>query len=148
MSLALKTESVRIVEVGPRDGLQNIGTIVPTLTKIDFINRLRGAGLGTIELTSIVSPRAIPQLSDCGTLLSDAGIKKLIRDTSLRTPVLIPNLKGLDVAIKQNVREIAVFVSASEGFSRANIQCSVQQGLDRAREVAESARNHGIAVRG
>lgn len=143
-----KSASVRIVEVGPRDGLQNIKTIVPLPTKLELIKRLQSVGLQTIEITSVVSPRAIPQLSDCRTLLSDPGVQALFRDDRIRAPVLIPNLKGLDTALKQNVREVAVFVSASEGFSRANINCSVQQGLDRAKEVAATARKNGLAVRG
>lgn len=144
MSLA----SVRIVEVGPRDGLQNIDTTVPLSTKLELIKKLHHTGLNTIELTSVVSPRAIPQLADCQALLSDTGIQRLLEDKRLRLPVLIPNLKGLQIAIQHHVQEIAVFVSASEGFSRANINCSVQQGLDRAKEVAKRAQNHGIAVRG
>ncbi|GIZ37479.1 hypothetical protein CKM354_000092400 [Cercospora kikuchii] len=106
------------------------------------------AGLQQIEVTSVVSPRAVPQLADCETILANAGVQKLLSSPHLRTPVLIPNLKGLDVALRHNVKEIAVFVSASEGFSRANIRCSVQEGLLRAREVAEKARANGLDVRG
>jgi hydroxymethylglutaryl-CoA lyase len=148
MSQPTQTRPVRIVEVGPRDGLQNVKQVVPTAIKIDLINRLHDAGLQTVELTSVVSPRAIPQLSDCRTLLADGGVQRLLGDARLRLPVLVANMKGLEVALKQNVREVAVFVSATQGFSKANINCSVQQGLDRAREVAESARKNGLAVRG
>ncbi len=143
-----KPNHVRIVEVGPRDGLQNIKTIVPLETKLELIKRLRNTGLETIEITSVVSPRAIPQFSDCRLVLAHPHVQSLIQHTRVRAPVLIPNVKGLDIALKQNVREVAVFVSASEGFSKANINCSVQQGLDRAKEVAEIARKHGLAVRG
>jgi hydroxymethylglutaryl-CoA lyase len=140
--------SVRIVEVGPRDGLQNVKAKIPTTTKLALIHKLRAAGLQNIEITSVVSPRAVPQLADCKDVLADSRIQGLMTDSTLRTPVLIPNLKGLDIATRHNVKEVAVFVSAAEGFSQANIRCSVQEGLDRARQVAEKARSHGIAVRG
>jgi hydroxymethylglutaryl-CoA lyase len=140
--------SVRIVEVGPRDGLQNVKAKIPTTTKLALIHKLRAAGLQNIEITSVVSPRAVPQLADCKDVLADSRIQGLMTDSTLRTPVLIPNLKGLDIAMSHNVKEVAVFVSAAEGFSQANIRCSVQEGLDRARQVAEKARSHGIAVRG
>jgi hydroxymethylglutaryl-CoA lyase len=140
--------NVRIVEVGPRDGLQNVKTKIPTTTKLALIHKLRAAGLQNIEITSVVSPQAVPQLADCKDVLADARIQGLMADSTLRTPVLIPNLRGLDVAIRHNVKEVAVFVSAAEGFSQANIRCSVQEGIDRARQVAEKARSHGIAVRG
>lgn len=143
-----QNSSVRIVEVGPRDGLQNVKTVIPTTVKLALIKKLRDAGLQTIELTSVVSPRAVPQLADCRDVLANAEIRTLVRDKELRMPVLIPNLKGLGLALEHGVREVAVFVSASEGFSKANINCTVQQGLDRARQVAEKAREHGLAVRG
>lgn len=140
--------SVRIVEVGPRDGLQNVKYKIPTATKLALFHKLRAAGLQNIEITSVVSPQAVPQLADCKDVLADSRIQGLMTDSKLRTPVLIPNLKGLDIAMRHNVKEVAVFVSAAEGFSQANIRCSVQEGLDRARQVAEKARSHGIAVRG
>jgi hydroxymethylglutaryl-CoA lyase len=140
--------NVRIVEVGPRDGLQNVKSKIPTATKLSLIHKLRAAGLQNIEITSVVSPQAVPQLADCKDVLADSRIQGLMTDSILRTPVLIPNLKGLDIAMRHNVKEVAVFVSAAEGFSRANIRCSVQEGIDRARQVAEKARSHGIAVRG
>jgi hydroxymethylglutaryl-CoA lyase len=140
--------NVRIVEVGPRDGLQNVKSKIPTATKLALIHKLRAAGLQNIEITSVVSPQAVPQLADCKDVLADSRIQGLMADSALRTPVLIPNLKGLDIAMRHNVKEVAVFVSAAEGFSQANIRCSVQEGLDRARQVAEKARSHGIAVRG
>ncbi|KAL6245499.1 putative secondary metabolism biosynthetic enzyme [Rhinocladiella similis] len=144
------TNAVRIVEVGPRDGLQNVKRTIPLATKLELISRLRQTGLRTIEVTSVVSPRAIPQLADCRAVLADRGIQKLIqeRDSSLRLPVLIPNLKGLEIALHNGVREVAVFVSATEGFSKANINATVDQGLARARQVAEKATSAGLAVRG
>lgn len=141
--------SVRIVEVGPRDGLQNIRNNVPTPVKLELINRLEQTGLCIIELTSVVSPKAIPQLADCQSVLSSKPVQKLLTEkTHLRLPVLIPNTKGLDIALKYGVKEVAVFISATEGFSKANINCTVQQGIDRARAVATKARSAGVAVRG
>lgn len=147
-SAASVAEPVRVVEVGPRDGLQNVAATIPTKTKIELIGRLCDIGLQTVELTSIVSPRAIPQLADCRTLLADPSIKSLLERNQWRLPVLIPNVKGLDIALQHNVKEIAVFVSATEGFSKANLNCSVQEGLNRARRVAEKARSRGLSVRG
>lgn len=142
------TNHVRIVEVGPRDGLQNVNTVIPTQTKLALIERLHETGLQTIEITSIVSPRAIPQLADCRDVLKDSRVQTLIQVPNIHLPVLIPNLKGLTIAKQHTVKEVAVFVSASEGFSRANIKCSVQEGLDRAEAVAVAARKDGMLVRG
>jgi len=131
--------AVRIVEVGPRDGLQNIRDLVPTKTKLELIQRLQETGLSTIELTSIVSPRAIPQLKDCRDVLQNKDVQQALQNSELRMPVLIPNEKGLEIAIQHGVREIAVFVSATEGFSKANINCTVQEGLERAKRVISLA---------
>ncbi|KAE8131567.1 hypothetical protein BDV38DRAFT_275832 [Aspergillus pseudotamarii] len=140
--------AVRIVEVGPRDGLQNIKDHVPTSVKIELIRRLRGTGLRTIELTSVVSPRAVPQLSDCRDVLRMEDIETLHKEPNVRLPVLVPNMKGLDIALEYDVREVAVFISATEGFSKANINCTVEEGLERARNIAEKATSRGLAVRG
>ncbi|EED14079.1 3-hydroxymethyl-3-methylglutaryl-Coenzyme A lyase [Talaromyces stipitatus ATCC 10500] len=142
---------VRIVEVGPRDGLQSIQDTVPTETKIELIQRLRQAGLRSIELTSVVSPRKIPQLADCQEVLANPAIKRLIEDPEklgLQLPVLTPNLKGLEIALSRGVKEVAVFISATERFSQANINCSIEGGLERARAVARKAIQAGVAVRG
>lgn len=149
-NMTIQNHKVRIVEVGPRDGLQNIRDKVPTPTKLELIRRLRDAGLRTIELTSVVSPRAIPQLADCREVLGHSSVKALLQDghASLRLPVLVPNVKGLDIAVQHGVKEVAVFISATEGFSRANINCSVEQGIARAREVSGLARKSNVAVRG
>ncbi|KAH7399065.1 3-hydroxy-3-methylglutaryl-coenzyme A lyase/3-methylglutaconyl-coenzyme A hydratase [Phaeosphaeria sp. MPI-PUGE-AT-0046c] len=141
-------QNVRIIEVGPRDGLQNIAKAVPTATKIEFIERLRAVGLRTIEATSAVSPKAIPQLADNQTLLSNSSIQRLIAEPSTRVPVLVPNVRGLELAIKHGVKEVAVFVSATEGFSKANTNCTVEEGLRRAGEVAARAIKAGLQVRG
>lgn len=147
--------AVRIVEVGPRDGLQNIRELVPTQIKLELIRRLQETGLSTIELTSVVSPRAIPQLKDCRDVLRDVNVQRALQNPQLRMPVLIPNEKGLKIAIEHGVREIAVFVSATEGFSKANINCTVQEGIERAKRVISLASASGgptgeskIAVRG
>ncbi|KAH9235779.1 hypothetical protein K456DRAFT_1748405 [Colletotrichum gloeosporioides 23] len=132
--------SVRIVEVGPRDGLQNVKSPIDTGNKLVLIERLRQAGLKNIEITSVVSPKAIPQLADCRQVLSSGLIGEWLRSSSdLRLPVLVPNTKGLQIALDHGVREVAVFVSATEGFSRANINCSVDEGIQRAHQVATKA---------
>lgn len=128
-------QTVRIVEVSPRDGLQNHPGLLPTATKLSLIKRLQSAGLKTLELTSLVSARSIPQLADASVLLADPGVQAMLCDPSLRTPVLVPNLRGLQTALRAGVREIALFVSATEGFSRANIRCSVDEAIRRAEEV-------------
>ncbi|KAJ9657416.1 hypothetical protein H2198_004291 [Neophaeococcomyces mojaviensis] len=140
--------SVRIVEVGPRDGLQNVKFPIPTPTKLELVDRLHKTGLTSIEITSVVSPKAIPQLADCRQVLGNERIKSLMSDSTLRLPVLIPNVKGLDIAIASGVREVAVFVSATEGFSKANINATVDEGVARARLVAQKARATTLSVRG
>lgn len=140
--------AVRIVEVGPRDGLQNIRQAINSATKLELIRRLCDAGLQTIELTSFVSPRAIPQLADAQTVVQTPDIQTLLTNPSLRLPVLVPNLKGLDRALQNNIKEVAVFISATEGFSKANINCTVDEGLERARQVASKAVSAGLWVRG
>lgn len=154
IEMVQQSPSVRIVEVGPRDGLQNIRDSVPTQTKLELIRRLQATGLSTIELTSVVSPRAVPQLKDCREVLQDEEVKTFLQNPRLRLPVLVPNEKGLKIAIEHGVREVAVFVSATEGFSKANINCTVQEGLERAKRVAalalatKEAGESQIAVRG
>ena len=115
--------------------------------KLKLIKRLEETGLGTIELTSVVSPRRIPQLADCRDVLGDEGIRRM-GGKDLRLPVLVPTAKGLDVAIEYGVKEVAVFISATEGFSKANINCSVEQGIERARDVVSLALKSNTVVRG
>lgn len=148
IEMQIPSDTVRIVEVGPRDGLQNIQKPIPTQAKLELIRRLIDTGLRTVELTSVVSPKAIPQLADCRQVLQDVDVKRLLDRKNIRLPALVPNLKGLNIAIQQGVREIAVFVSATEGFSRANINCTVDEGIKRARQVASKAVSVGVAVRG
>ncbi|VUC28827.1 unnamed protein product [Clonostachys rosea] len=139
---------VTIVEVGPRDGLQNIKNQVPTEVKTELIQRLYDSGLRIIEATSVVSPKAVPQLKDCREVLQSKTVKQLAQTHSVRLPVLVPNIKGVTIAHSYGVSEVAVFLSASEGFSRANINCTVDQGIARAREVTSEAKKLGMIVRG
>src|SRR5437870_10831383 len=135
--------AVRVVEVGPRDGLQNEKVIVPTGQKIQFIQMLADAGLPVVEATSFVSPRAIPQLSDATAVMT--GLTPL---TTISYPVLVPNLKGMERAIAAGVRSVAVFTAASESFTRHNINATIAESLANFRPVVVLARQEGIPVRG
>ncbi len=137
------SNSVRIVEVGPRDGLQNEKQPVATATKIELIERLADAGLTTIEATSFVSPKWVPQLADAAEVYS--GIRKR---PGVRYPVLVPNLQGYERARSVGVTEIAVFAAASEAFSRRNINAGIDESLARFAPIMERARADGVAVRG
>ncbi len=136
-------EHIKIVEVGPRDGLQNEKQLVPAATKIALIERLAAAGLKEIEATSFVSPKWVPQMADAADVL--AGLK---RAADVRYPVLVPNLQGLERAIAAGVTEIAIFTAASDAFNRKNINASVDESLERLKPVAEQARAAGLKVRG
>ena len=135
--------SVRIVEVGPRDGLQNEVRTVPTSAKIELINRLADAGLTAIEATAFVSPKWVPQMADNARVM--AGIR---RKPGVAYPVLVPNLQGFEAAAAARAEEIAVFGAASESFSRRNINCSIQESLARFEPVAAAAKARNIRVRG
>nr|WP_306673865.1 hydroxymethylglutaryl-CoA lyase [Tahibacter caeni] len=134
---------VRIVEVGPRDGLQNEKALVPTPVKIELIDRLGATGLRSIEATSFVSPKWIPQLADAAEVYS--GIR---RRAGVHYPVLVPNLQGYERARAVGVEEIAVFAAASEAFSRKNINASISESLERFAPVLERAAADGVRVRG
>ena len=134
---------VRMVEVGPRDGLQNEAKTVPAAVKIALIDRLGRAGLKAIEAGSFVSPKWVPQMADTAEVL--AGIERL---PGVSYPVLVPNMKGFDAAKVSHVEEIAVFGAASESFSQKNINCSIDESLDRFAPVCEAAKGAGIRVRG
>ena len=134
---------VRIVEVGARDGLQNEKTILPVATKVELIERLADAGLTTIEATSFVSPKWVPQLADAAEVY--AAIRKR---PGVRYPVLVPNLQGYERARVVGVQEIAVFTAASEAFNRKNINASIDESIERFRPLMERAREDGVAVRG
>lgn len=133
---------VRIHEVGPRDGLQNEKTTVPTEVKAEFIHRLAAAGLTTIEATSFVHPKWVPQLADAERLLP------LLADVGARLPVLVPNARGLDRALALGAREIAVFGSATESFAKANLNRTVDESLKMFAPVVATAREAGLKVRG
>lgn len=134
---------VRIVEVGPRDGLQNEQALIPTEQKIRFISLLAEAGLPIIEATSFVSPRAIPQLSDASAVM--AG---LTQGNAVQYCVLVPNLKGMQRALAAGVRSVAVFTAASESFTRHNINTTIAQSLANFRPVLALAQQEGVKVRG
>ena len=134
---------VKIVEVGPRDGLQNEKQAVPVEIKIELINRLAGAGVSVIEAGSFVSPKWVPQMAD-----SDKVMAGISRKANVVYPVLVPNMQGLEAAIAANVEEIAIFSAASESFSKKNINCSIDESLERFRPVCESALEKGLRVRG
>lgn len=136
-------EKVKIVEVGPRDGLQNEKTEVPTAVKIDLIDRLSAAGLQAVEATAFVSPKWVPQMADNAAVM--AGIS---RRAGTSYPVLTPNMKGFEAALAAGAEEVAVFGAASEGFSQKNINCSIAESLDRFAPVLEAAAENGVRVRG
>jgi hydroxymethylglutaryl-CoA lyase len=136
-------DPVRIVEVGPRDGLQNEKTAVSVASRIAFIEALVGAGLRAVEAGAFVSPKAIPQMVD-----SDQVLKGVDHHPDCQFHVLVPNERGYEAARAAGARVIAVFGSASEGFSRANINCSVTESIERFRPVIARARADGIKVRG
>jgi hydroxymethylglutaryl-CoA lyase len=137
------SDSVRIVEVGPRDGLQNEKTPVSVAARIGFIEALIGAGLHTIEVGAFVSPKAIPQMVN-----SDEVLRGVSHHPDSEFHVLVPNEKGYQAARAAGARAIAVFASASEGFSRANINCSIAESIERFKPVITRARADGIRVRG
>jgi hydroxymethylglutaryl-CoA lyase len=135
--------SVRIVEVGPRDGLQNERTEVPTALKVELIERLADAGLPAVEATAFVSPKWIPQMADHTEVL-----ERIRRKPGVSYPVLTPNLKGFEAARAAGATEVAIFGAASEAFSKKNINCSIAESLERFKPVAEAAKSAGIKVRG
>jgi len=135
--------AVKIVEVGPRDGLQNEKAFVPTATKIELVNRLSAAGFPNVETTSFVSPKWVPQMADAADVM--AAIER--RPDTLYS-VLTPNLRGLEGALAARADEIVIFGAASEAFSQKNINCSIAESIERFRPVAEAAKQQGLRVRG
>ncbi|MCB6184665.1 hydroxymethylglutaryl-CoA lyase [Leeia sp. TBRC 13508] len=134
---------VNIVEVGPRDGLQNETTSIATETKLELIQRLAGAGLKTIEATAFVSPKRIPQMAD-----NQAVMAGLDLNADIRYPVLVPNLQGLEAAIEAGAKEIAIFTATSDSFTQKNIQCTVAESIQRFIPVINECLRHNIAIRG
>ena len=135
--------AVRIVEVGPRDGLQNEKTLLPTAVKIEVIERLADCGLRSVEATSFVSPKWVPQLADAAEVF--AGIR---RREGVSYPVLVPNLQGYERACAVGAQEVAVFTAASEAFNRRNINASIDESIERFMPVMERAGADGVKVRG
>lgn len=137
------SERVEIVEVGPRDGLQNEERIIPAADKIALVDRLSACGFARIEVTSFVNPKRVPQMADAAEVL--AGIR---REPGIRYAALTPNLRGFEAAQEAKAEEVAVFASASEGFSQANIGCSIAESMERFAPVMAAARDAGLPVRG
>jgi hydroxymethylglutaryl-CoA lyase len=135
--------SVRLVEVGPRDGLQNEKALVPTEAKVALVDALSAAGFPAIEATAFVSSKWVPQMADASDVMM-----RIRRKPGVRYPVLTPNMKGFDAALAVNADEVAVFVAASETFSRKNINCGIEESLERARPIFAAAAVHGVRVRG
>lgn len=134
---------VQLIDVGPRDGLQNEKQAVPAAVKIELVHRLQAAGLAEIEVTSFVSPKWVPQMADNAAVM--AGIQ---RQAGVRYSVLTPNLQGFEAALKTQPDEIVVFGAASEAFSQRNINCSIAESMERFAPVVQAALAAGIAVRG
>ncbi|MDM7462320.1 MAG: hydroxymethylglutaryl-CoA lyase [Tepidimonas taiwanensis] len=143
MNLTTYPRRVRLIDVGPRDGLQNEKQPVPTAVKVELVHRLQAAGLREIEVTSYVSPKWVPQMAD-----NHAVMQGIERRAGVRYSVLTPNMKGLEAALQDRPDEIVVFGAASEAFSQRNINCSIAESIERFAPVVEAARNVGIAVRG
>ena len=141
---------VRIVEVGPRDGLQSIKKYIPTTTKLDLIKRLAGAGLTDIEATSFVSPKLVPQLADHSDLMREMlRFRAQNQQGHLNLPVLIaPSLKYLQNAHEAGAEDVVVFASATEAFSKANQNCTTEEALSKLEDVARGALSLGLRIRG
>lgn len=136
-------KSVKIVEVGPRDGLQNEKTQVSKTVKIELINRLSETGLSVIEVGAFVSPKWVPQMADSAEI-----VQAISQRSHVNYPVLVPNRQGFDSAIKAGAKEIAIFAAASESFSQKNINCSIAESIERFLPVMDAAKSRGIRVRG
>ena len=136
-------KSVKLVEVSPRDGLQNESETVPTDVKVELIDRLSRAGLRVIESGSFVSPKWVPQMADTAAVLA-----RIARSAGARYPVLVPNMRGFEDARAAGVRDIAIFAAASETFSRKNINASIDESLARYEDVCAAARAHAMTIRG
>ncbi|MCC5812985.1 MAG: hydroxymethylglutaryl-CoA lyase [Ectothiorhodospiraceae bacterium] len=136
-------DSVKIVEVGPRDGLQNESAVIPAEVKLELIHRLADTGLQTVEATAFVSPKWVPQMAD-----HDAVLRGIRRKPGVNYPVLTPNIKGYENATAAGAEEVAVFGAASESFSRKNINCGIDESLERFAPIMERAKADGVRVRG
>lgn len=146
-STAAYPSRVRIVEVGPRDGLQNEKTVIPLNVKVELIRRLKKSGLGSIEIGSFVRADWVPQMADTAQLIEHLRAEGVL-DLTTEASVLTPNMKGLEAAVAAGVGEVAIFGAASEKFSKKNINCSINESLARFSVVAKEAINRGLRVRG
>lgn len=142
MTLSSNTH-IDLIEVGPRDGLQNEAQTIPTHDKITLIDKLASCGFTTIEPTSFVSPKWVPQMADHAYLM-----QTLKQDSTIRYPVLVPNLQGLHQAIELNIRTIAVFTAASDAFTQKNTHCSIAESMQQIHEIIELAKQHHMDIRG
>ncbi len=136
-------DSVKIVEVGPRDGLQNEAQIVPVAIKVNLIEKLVDAGLSVVESGAFVSPKWVPQMAASGEVF-----KRIHKRDNVVYPMLVPNIKGLEDALEAGVEEIAIFAAATETFSQKNINCSIEESLEHFHQVAERARSENLRIRG
>ena len=134
---------VTLVDVGPRDGLQNEKQAIPADVKVELVDRLTAAGFPAIEVTSYVSPKWVPQMADAPEVMA-----RIRRKPGVTYSVLVPNMKGFEAALPARPDEVVVFAAASEAFSRKNINCSIEESIERFRPVVEAARAAGIRVRG
>lgn len=141
--MKIQVDSVKVVEVGPRDGLQNEKVTIPTQAKIDYITALGDSGLRVIEAGAFVSPKWVPQMADTAEVFAN-----IPKDPGVEYPVLVPNMKGLDRAIEAGVKSIAIFTAASETFNKRNINMSIDESFANYTPVAARAIQHGMRVRG
>jgi isopropylmalate/homocitrate/citramalate synthase len=141
--MKISFDSAKIVEVGPRDGLQNEKVTIPTQAKVDYITALGDAGLRVIEAGAFVSPKWVPQMADTADVYRD-----IPKDPGVEYPVLVPNMKGLERAIETGVKSIAIFTAASETFNKRNINMSIDESFENYAPVALRARDEGMRVRG
>src|SRR6187549_3517665 len=141
--MKISIDTVRIVEVGPRDGLQNEKVTIPTQAKIAYITALGDAGLRVIEAGAFVSPKWVPQMADTAEVYAN-----IPKDPGVEYPVLVPNMKGLERAIEAGVQSIAIFTAASETFNQRNINMTIEQSFENYTPVALRARDEGMRVRG
>jgi hydroxymethylglutaryl-CoA lyase len=141
-------QAVKLVEVGPRDGLQNESAPVSTADKINLIHGLIDAGVSYIEAGSFVNPRSVPQMADSDQVFAGLRSSPAVNSTALTLAALTPNLKGFERAMQAGVTEVAVFASASEGFSAKNINCTIAESLTRFEPLMQAARDNNVAVRG
>ncbi|MCP4273900.1 MAG: hydroxymethylglutaryl-CoA lyase, partial [Gammaproteobacteria bacterium] len=140
---SLVSKKITIVEVGPRDGLQNESTYVPVTVKLKLIKLLEDAGLSVIEATSFVSAKWVPQMADAEEVMQQLNQKE-----GIRYPVLTPNMQGFENAINAGAKEVAIFAAASEAFSKHNINCSIEESLKNFQPLVKAAQSKNIPVRG